>query len=144
MLGGREMRALALLLALGAAGCMGTALRAHELRAPMLFGPVPCIACSAAERPPAPPTFHVAGVAEGYGVVDPTPPSGALVTGSSQGGVAPDRLFFGIACTHDIQLTNVRAGALAAFVPLLAAGSKQSVDGYAAEVNVPGATCEPF
>ena len=139
--------ALALAAALASAGCVATSMSAAELRVPVLLGPVPCIGCTAAavRSPAAAPVSHIANGDAALGVlmfiITPVGIVSATAGESQSRAISPDRLLYWTACHADIQLSNLRARAWQATVPIFYFQYEVVVEADATEVVVPGASC---
>jgi hypothetical protein len=122
-------------------GCVSTSMSAAEVRVPVLFGPVPCIGCSADTRMRAElPVTEVAGEARAFGLFLPIG-NGVGWGEANDLGISADRLLFWTPCLDDIRLSNLRAHAWQLTVPLLFYFYDVSVNADAATVLVPGASC---
>jgi hypothetical protein len=138
--------ALALAAALASAGCVSTSMSAAELRVPVLFGPVPCIGCTAGARPAsAAPVSHVANGDAALGllmfIITPVGIVSATAGESESRAISPDRLLYWTACRNDLQLNNLRARAWQATVPIFYFQYEVAVEADATEAVVPGASC---
>lgn len=118
---------------------------AGEVRTPVLLGPVPCIGCAPRTRTaaPTPPLrVSVGGGAIGIAVlfVFPVP---ALAGAREERSVdmSLDRLFAWESCSTDIQLSDVRARAWFALVPIFYYQYEVSLDAEARRVLAGGASC---
>jgi hypothetical protein len=139
------MRGVALTLGLAAGalgGCSSTSISAAEVRVPVLFGPVPCIGCTAEVRLPAPmPLAHIVGRRRFYAFFVPLAGPGLGIADDTQRGISADRLLAWTPCLDDLQLSNVRAHSWQVTVPFLVYIYDVLVDADATEVLVPKASC---
>ncbi len=119
---------------------------AAEVRVPVLFGPVPCIGCTAASRAPAAaPISHVANGEAAVGIllfiITPLGIVPASAGETESRAISPDRLLYWTPCHDDIQLNNLRARAWGATVPIFYFQYEILVEADATAVVVPGASC---
>jgi hypothetical protein len=135
--------ALTIAVALSLCGCVSTSMSAAEVRVPVLFGPVPCIGCTAdAPGSSELPVSTIAGGARAVGVFLPLG-RGVGWGEADELGISADRLLFGTPCRDDVRLSNLRAHAWQMTVPLLAFLYDVAIEAEAATVSVPGASCGP-
>jgi hypothetical protein len=133
-------------LALVFAGCVSTSMSAAQLKVPVLLGPVPCLGCAAAPpAPPAAPVSHVAsgGAALGFLLFLITP-LGIVPTSAGESeslGISLDRLLYWTRCGNDIRLSNLRARAWQATVPIFYFQYEVAIEADAAETAVTGGSC---
>ena len=130
-----------------APGCASTSISAAEVRAPVLWGPVPCIGCGPqpvlAPSSPSPPLRVTMGNGRiGVALIWIFPVPVMVGAGELRSlDMSLDRLFAWQPCASDVRLTDLRARAWFAVVPIFYYQYEVALSATARVLDVEGGSC---